>query len=190
MQGINDQQYTKFTPHERILLTMSALARGDAAEADRLWDTCPKYLYSCHDLEFALRIQGISALSGIFFEECVRIYNLIQRIDAFRDGLIDDIEFFKQGDVNKGLSELIEHNQTQLKTATDQKEKVTARLKALFAAFSEFFSEVGLNSEHILATLKIEECCYRINFLLSSKIEMDEEYKKEIKAKFLELWQS
>ncbi len=35
-------QYTQFTPKERLNLTFAALSRGDEAEADRLWQTCPR----------------------------------------------------------------------------------------------------------------------------------------------------
>lgn len=36
MRQIHDNQYTQFTPKERLNLTFAALSRGDTIEADRL----------------------------------------------------------------------------------------------------------------------------------------------------------
>lgn len=193
MHQINDQQYGKFTPHERALLTMSALARGDEEEATKLWSTCPRYDYSCVDLNFTFRFESMNILGSEFFRRCVRHYNFIQRADAFIDGLMDDIEMFEEGNNENdqdtdAMSKLIEHNQEIINKTTKTRDKATGRLKALYEGFKQFCQECGLNSEDILKTLYIEECCYTIDYLLSSKIEMKEEDVKAIKDYFLELW--
>jgi hypothetical protein len=168
---------------------MAALARADKAEADRLWDTCPMYSYSCHDLEFSLRVQCISVLGCAFFGKCVRLYNLIQRADIYIHDLDRDDEMTQEHCEDGKFIEWIEHNEGLKKTVSEARKIGIGRIKALYVGFKQFCNEVGLNSEHILATLNIDECCHMVDFYLSSDIVMAEGYVKETKDYFLELWQ-
>lgn len=47
-----NRHYDKFTPHERLRLVLEAQGRGDAAEAHRLRDTCPRRVYRTADYAF------------------------------------------------------------------------------------------------------------------------------------------
>src|SRR6478752_174047 len=44
--------YELFKPQERLTLTLEAMARGDDAEVDRLYRSCPRKTYTCPDAEF------------------------------------------------------------------------------------------------------------------------------------------
>ena len=72
MRQINDNKYNKFTTKERLNLTFAALSRGDEAEADRLWQTCPRHRYVAHDFEYTLGVSALTMLGSLFFEKCVR----------------------------------------------------------------------------------------------------------------------
>jgi hypothetical protein len=83
MRDISDRQYEKFVPEERFSLTMSALARDDLKEADRLWDTCPWFSCRSIDFEYALRVQAMPLITLIFFQKCVYQYNKIKLAETY-----------------------------------------------------------------------------------------------------------
>ena len=51
------QLYDQFAPPERLTLMLSALARGDEAEAERLRDSCPRKTYTQNDEAYEARLQ-------------------------------------------------------------------------------------------------------------------------------------
>lgn len=83
MRDINEIRYEQFEPTERFSLTMSALARDDFKEADRLWDTCPKFRYRSHDFEYTNRVMAINVITLIFFQKCVYQYNIIKMAEHY-----------------------------------------------------------------------------------------------------------
>src|SRR5688572_28050230 len=51
------KNYEQLTPHERFVLMVEAMARGDEVECDRLEDTCPQKVYRREDAEFRDRMK-------------------------------------------------------------------------------------------------------------------------------------
>ena len=54
---VTDRHYEILTSHERFALVLEAMARRDDAEADRLEDTCPRFVYRAEDQAFRNRIR-------------------------------------------------------------------------------------------------------------------------------------
>ena len=54
---VTDRHYETLTSHERFALVLEAMARRDDAEADRLEDTCPRFLYRAEDQAFRDRMR-------------------------------------------------------------------------------------------------------------------------------------
>lgn len=52
MKKINDKLYDKFSPQERVDLTIAAFLREDEAEIERLKQTCPRKTYKMIDLDY------------------------------------------------------------------------------------------------------------------------------------------
>lgn len=159
---------------------MYALYRGDEVEANCLYESCPKKKYLCRDIEYTLRMQCITIIGSAFFERCILLYNQIEGIDRYFNEFMDEVSS------RNPVAEKIKHSVEKLIKAKD---RVTAQIKAFYAGFAEFCLEVGPNSEHIINTLPIEDCCHSINSILSSQMGIDETYKNKIKEYFGELWQ-
>lgn len=184
MRQIHDQQYAEFTSRERLNLTVAALARGDMAEADRLWQTSPRYHYMTHDLEYTEGVGSLIMLSSLFFEQCVYHYNLIKKAQMFIMGLEQDLDDEKK----EGLTDLVTQTRKLLDVASKAQDVHVSKIKALFEGFKKFCIEVGLDSEAVLKTISINDCCNDIDFFLSSDIKIDETYINATKQFFLERW--
>lgn len=181
---LTDQYYEKLTPHTRALLSMSAIARGDAAEANRLLDT-----YYDDTIAYPLRFQHIFVLSKEFFDKCVRHYNFIMHVSLLISNLKKEIKIYKKYEEEPEKSQLIEEDQKNIEILTEEKKKAIALLKGLFKGFKAFCDECELIYDDILATLSIEDCCYQIDFYLSfDRTPIDEEYAITTKNYFLKLW--
>ena len=82
------KHYHTLTGHERCVLSLEAMARGDDVEDGRLEATCPKYLYSMEDWEFRSRMNYTFTAAALACAEvkrhlaCVR---LIQTFAAMQD---------------------------------------------------------------------------------------------------------
>lgn len=184
MRQIHDQQYTQFTAKERINLTIAALSRGDEIEADRLWQTCPRYKYDAHDFEYTLGVDALMMLSALFFEKCVLHYNLIKRADIFIMGSEQDLEFEEA----EGFSDLAKKTRDLIELATKAQNAHMSKIKGLFEGFKQFCFSVGLDDENILKTIPIKDCCHDLDILLGTDIEIDMQYMNHIKDFFLEHW--
>lgn len=184
MRQIQDQQYTQFTAKERINLTIAALARGDEAEADRLWKTCPRYKYDAHDFGYTLGVDALIVLGALFFQKCVLHYNLIKKADTFITGFEQDLEFEEA----EGFNDLAKKMRDLIELATKAQNAHISKIKGLFNGFKQFCSSAGLDDENILKTIPIEECCHDLDILLGAEIEVDTQYMNHIKDFFLEHW--
>jgi len=184
MRQINDNQYTQFTPKERLNLTFSALSRGDEAEADRLWQTCPRHRYVAHDFEYTLGVSALSMLGALFFEKCVMHYNLIKRAELLIMSSEQDLECEEK----EGLSDLANQSRKFIAILNTTQQTHISKLKGLFEGFRRFCSEEGFDSENILNTIPLAGCCYDLDALLVSDIQMDPQYVNEVKNFFLEHW--
>lgn len=184
MRQIQDQQYTQFTAKERINLTIAALARGDEAEADRLWKTCPRYKYDAHDFEYTLGVDALIVLGALFFQKCVLHYNLIKKVDTFIMGSEQDLEF----EETAGFNDLAKKIRDLIELATKAQNVHISKIKGLFNGFKQFCFSVGLDDENILKTIPIKDCCHDLDILLGAEIEVDMQYMNHIKDFFLEHW--
>jgi hypothetical protein len=63
MRQVKDKIYEDLTPHERVIATLEAEARDDAAEVRRLVATCPKRTYRGTDERYAETMRAITTLS-------------------------------------------------------------------------------------------------------------------------------
>lgn len=176
MRDININNYAKLSPIERINLTISSLARGDFKEADRLWDTCPKFTYKSPDLDYTIRLMAINNIKSIFFGECVCSYNHLVRIDNVIN-LIETIALDLTNQNHKKLDKLYSIRNDHL-----------INLKALFKGFLEFCCEIGLNGNQLLATLYIQHTCFEINSYIDSDANVTQLDINTTKAMFFEYW--
>src|SRR4029453_18048684 len=55
VSGDPTKLYEQFAPPERLALLIEAMARNDAAEAQRLHRTCPRFTYTGPDVQFTER---------------------------------------------------------------------------------------------------------------------------------------
>jgi hypothetical protein len=79
------RQYEALTLHERFVLTIEAMARGDEVECNRLEDTCPRFTYRAEDAEFRDRMRRAY---GIASRVCLNMRAGLARIrmaQAFQD---------------------------------------------------------------------------------------------------------
>jgi hypothetical protein len=184
MRQIHDQQYAEFTPKERVQLVFAALARNDETEATRLWGTCPRHTFVTTDLNFTEQITALNLLSAMFFEKCVRHYNLIKKADMFIMCSEQDLEF----EDREGFEDFANQTRKLIELAGRARNGHISQLKGLYEGFKQFCSDVGFDSENILKITSVKDCCYDLDILLDSDIEVDIEYSNQIKDLLLEHW--
>lgn len=130
--------YEVLSAPERASLAIEALARGDAAEASRLAETCPHRSYKGPDLRFSMRLALLHRTALAYRSEVlwvsVRAAALASRI-AY------------------GL----EPGDDQLDAALVTMKKTMSRIRGLHAAWESFCGEIGFNPASALAA-------YGINF--------------------------
>jgi hypothetical protein len=182
MRQIHDNQYTQFTPKERLNLTFSALSRGDEAEADRLWQTCPRHRYVAHDFEYTLGVSALTMLGALFFEKCVMHYNLVKRAELMIISSEQDLECEEK----EGFKDLANQSRKFIAILNKTQQAHISKLKGLFEGFRQFCFEEGLDSENILKTIPIASCCYDLDRLLTNDIQINSQYLDQIKNFFLE----
>jgi hypothetical protein len=79
--------YDRLTPEERFRLDVLAMARGDAAESERLTNTCPRRNYIMNDWGFVGRWEAARVLAMLAYTDFRRCLDKIQMIEAFRVAL-------------------------------------------------------------------------------------------------------
>src|ERR671913_453117 len=79
-----DRLYDKLSPEERFRLDVSALARGDEEESERLTATCPRRGYTMNDWGFVGRWEAARELALLAYVDVVRRLDKIKMIGAFR----------------------------------------------------------------------------------------------------------
>lgn len=184
MRQIQDQQYIQFTPKERLNLTMAALSRGDETEANRLWQTCPRYKYTAYDFEYTLSVTSAMMLGSLFFQKCILHYNNIKRADTIIIGNEQDLEFEEE----KKLHDLANQTKNLINRVKKTQNKLISKLKGLFAGFKQFCSVVEFDYEYILQTIPLKECCHDLDILLATNNEPDTQYANQIQNYFQDLW--
>jgi hypothetical protein len=76
--------YDRLMPEERLRLDVLAMARGDAAESERLVGSCPKLSYRMNDRAFVGRWTGAMDLTLRTYIPLEKLLSNLQMIDAFR----------------------------------------------------------------------------------------------------------
>lgn len=173
--SIANRHYEKFTSIERCKLALSALNRDDIKEAEHLWSTAPIREYRAPDLAFKEYMSSILLISGLFFQHCVRHYNLIKKADSYLESEWWESRYIEP---NKELSALVE---------TVQHSEI-AKLKGLYQAMREFCTEAELNYDDIMKQIPIKESHMDVDKFLSSDVVINDAYKNEMKELFLLGW--
>ena len=78
------RHYNRLTPEERFRLDVMAMARGDAAESERLTNTCPRRNYIMNDWGFVGRWEAARGLAMLAYMDFSKCLDKIQMIEAFR----------------------------------------------------------------------------------------------------------
>ena len=78
------RHYDRFTPEERFRLDVLAMARGDAAESERLVGSCPRFSYTMNDRGFSGRWQGATEMTLRVYIHLGEQLAKLQMVDAFR----------------------------------------------------------------------------------------------------------
>lgn len=143
MRDINLNNYRQIRAQERINLTISALARGDIKEADRLYDTCPTYCYKIADHEFNGQLQAIYSIIDLFFWLCFCYYRNAAKLDS---------ELQPEDKSQKSLDEKI------IRKFENRNSNICS-LKALYQGFREFCQQVGIEAEEVLKIMDIKRYC-------------------------------
>lgn len=177
MRDINVNHYGQITAQERINLTLLALARNDIKEADRLYDTCPKYEYKVVDKEYNCRLMAIPIINHLFFEQCVYHYNVLVKINS----TILLLEATSPPRLN-------EEDAARFDRLYQSHDLHVDKLKALYIGFRQFCYQIGIDAEGALKTINIEHCCFNIKQYLDSIVEPAPEDIEQAKAMFLECW--
>lgn len=184
MRQISDQQYTQFTPTERVQLVFAALARNDEAEATRLWETCPRHRFVTTDLNFTEQVAALNMIGAIFFEKIIRHYNSIKMADQFISNMEEDLEFEKK----ETLSDIANQTKRNLEIIEKARKGHLSLLKAAFRGLEQFCTEIGMNYNDILKTIPIENSCWGIDYLLRTEGEDDEQSAKDFCKMLLSCW--
>ena len=177
MRDINVNHYGQITAHERFNLTILALGRSDIKEADRLYDTCPKYDYKMADKEYNFRLMAIAIINHLFLEQCVYHYNVLAKIDS----TILLLEATSPPCLDK-------EEASRFDRLYHSHDLHVGRLKALYQGFRDFCYQIGIDREGILKTIGAERCCFDIQRYLDSAIESVPEEIEQVKTMFLECW--
>src|SRR5919107_4620731 len=77
--------YDRLTPEERFRLDVLAMARGDAAESERLVVSCPRFSYKMNERGFAGRWQGAIEITLRVYIPLGELLAKLQMVDAFRE---------------------------------------------------------------------------------------------------------
>ena len=91
--------YDRLTPEERFRLDVSARARGDEDESERLTATCPRRGYTMNDWGFVGRWEAARDLSMFAYVDVVRRVDKVKMIGAFRS-LFPNMSTIWQDDVH------------------------------------------------------------------------------------------
>lgn len=170
MRDISEKRYEQFDPEERFSLTISALARNDIKEADRLWDTCPRHSYKVIDFEYANRVMATNLISMLFFQKCVYQYNMIKLAETALL-LIDKKESAWEEQEN----------------ALNKRDQHIVQIKALYQGMRLFCDQIEINGDDFLKTIP-DHVCFDIDKYLSSEIDPNKDEIEHAKNIFLEHW--
>jgi hypothetical protein len=78
------RHYDRLTPEERFKLDVLAMARDDAAESERLTNTCPRRNYIMNDWGFVGRWEAARELAMLAYIDFSKCLDKIHMIEAFR----------------------------------------------------------------------------------------------------------
>ncbi|MFT4060211.1 MAG: hypothetical protein QM652_11760 [Legionella sp.] len=88
----------------------------------------------------------------------------------------------------EGFSDLVNQSRKFIAILNTTQQAHIAKLKGLFEGFRRFCSEESLDSENVLKTIPIAGCCYDLDVLLMSDIQIDSQYVNQVKNFFFEHW--
>lgn len=185
MKQITDPSYAKFSPQERLSLTMAALARSDQAEANRLWETCPWRPCYTMDMEYTQRMHALFVIESLFFQKIVLHYNMAQKAEKFIMTRECDLE----AEQNHDMGEWVEKTQQLITAMSNARDGHLSNLKEVIEGFRLFCTEAGINYDDVAKALPLNDCCPDIDWLLTFDVPVNDEHIQAVKSLFLEGWE-
>ena len=88
----------------------------------------------------------------------------------------------------EGFTDFANQSRKFIEILNTTKQAHISKLKGLFEGFRRFCSEEGFDSENILKTIPIANCCHDLDILLTSDIQIDPQYVNQVNDFFLEHW--
>ena len=176
MKKLHETAYKYFTPNERLNLVIAAMSRQDTEEVNCLQRNCPIIKYTASDLKYNDYFISYTIICVQFYTLCAELFT---KITAYSYTLLLETQKYE----NKAISK----PDAKMQTICDNQDLLIAKLKAVYDGFYQFCNEAGLNATDILKTINfgaLNPACY----LTMEHVTADDEYTKEIKALFEELW--
>lgn len=183
--------YDVFTPDERVKLALAAMGRGDNAELERLWSTCPRKAYRMPDAAFGDKMDAVlliakSLLSYLLLvEKDIKmaqlnkhwyIQHVTAQIKAFRDGA--NLVWQNAGKKGVACTDKIPAD-VDRELPEELKElhsKAVSELKGYHAAMETFCSEIGIDVDLIISLDPIVRDAYdRLSPYLKEDIPADQD---------------
>lgn len=158
--------YEQLTGEERFKLLMSAMARNDKEEADKLALTCPKKNYSMTDAAYVDRRDFSRVIALVFWCDLLveerAVLSIESAIDVYKASIKTYVSAYEAGAANAWRIAKMEDElplpfskADELKEIpeeyTDLLEARKRSLKTYIVAFESFCEEIDIPVEHLLS---------------------------------------
>ena len=186
MSGLTDRTYAALKPQERLRAALSAAARHDDLELDRLIDTCQQKTYRMVDDEFMRPLRRFPlmaerhhaklttmALAAVF---AMHLADMV----ANRSLNSEDLGGNEEPETNPALS-----SDGEVKAADAAVHRLLAALRGAMEAWEAFCGEVGLSAQESPAFQPIQESDGVLGAVLSVFDGMDAEPDDAYALKYL-----
>ena len=162
---LQDRHYASLTAHERFALMLEAMARRDDSEADRLEDTCPRFVYRGEDQAFRDRMRRaytitsyvcLNMRAGLAQMRLARLFR--EQSDCFAGpvGHMAQLVFLYGRECGKCAAGVIESvglpNQAAIDREVAADEELRGQLQDLTALAEDALSSIG--TQLVIATGK------------------------------------
>lgn len=178
--NLNDRLYERLTPKERFNIALSASARNDRQEIERIKKTCPVRSYRMYDAEFVNMITNITDLLGVF----AAMFN-----DYLTDFLFAKVHYFETQSDWPDESQHSVEVETQFQVALTVQFCALSKLKSIYESFYVFCKENEIDFNFLVevhgASLKI-----KLDVMISciEHCERDEETYVMASAVWVHIW--
>lgn len=192
--------YDKFTPDERVKLTLVAIARGDEEEVGRLKRTCPKKHYLQTDIAYSDKMENLEKICLLFVEISQHLYiqiivcdfywlncyaNLISKEDGFKLAVGDN---YKQNAKWHVIQKIKEDSKKALDAIEDASNGRKAELKAVYMALQQLCTLNNLDFTQVLLWSGLHKLCPEAECYYKYKGEFNQLMYDMVLNKFLSVW--